>query len=145
MTINLKNIVCLDLRTVNLSNIDRVSTMVNTHPNQILKLKEIEVVKIWIDVTSEYFVAYQPKGGDVVVKPAYCPVSKREIKKLITMTPISVKKVKTDNKKALESVTTQKVDSTSVVIFDVDTILDKISASGMNSLSQEELEFLKSQ
>ena len=143
MIINFKNIVCLDLRTVNSSNIDRVSTMVNTHPEQILKLKEIEVVKIWIDVTSEYFVAYQPKDGDIVVKPAYCPVSKREVKKLITMTPISVKKVKTTTQKTLESVTTHKVDST--IVLEVDTILDKISASGMNSLSQEELEFLKSQ
>ena len=145
MTINFKNIVCLDLRTVNSSNIDRVSTMVNTHPDQILKLKEIEVVKIWIDVTSEYFVAYQPKGGDIVVKPAYCPVSKREVKKLVTMTPISVKKVKTTTQKTLESVTTQKVVSTSKIILEVDSILDKISASGMNSLSKEELEFLKSQ
>ncbi len=145
MTINFKNIVCLDLRTVNSSNIDRVSTMVNTHPDQILKLKEIEVVKIWIDVTSEYFVAYQPKGGDIVVKPAYCPVSKREVKKLVTMTPISVKKVKTTTQKNLESVTTQKVVSTSKIILEVDSILDKISASGMNSLSKEELEFLKSQ
>ncbi len=145
MIINFKNIVCLDLRTVNSSNIDRVSTMVNTHPDQILKLKEIEVVKIWIDVTSEYFVAYQPKGGDIVVKPAYCPVSKREVKKLVTMTPISVKKVKTTTQKTLESVTTQKVVSTSKIVLEVDSILDKISASGMNSLSQEELEFLKSQ
>ena len=145
MTINFKNIVCLDLRTVNSSNIDRVSTIVNTHPDQILKLKEIEVVKIWIDVTSEYFVAYQPKGGDIVVKPAYCPVSKREVKKLVTMTPISVKKVKTTTQKTLESVTTQKVVSTSKIILEVDSILDKISASGMNSLSKEELEFLKSQ
>ncbi len=145
MIINFKNIVCLDLRTVNSSNIDRVSTMVNTHPDQILKLKEIEVVKIWIDVTSEYFVAYQPKGGDIVVKPAYCPVSKREVKKLVTMTPISVKKVKTTTQKTLESVTTQKVVSTSKIVLEVDSILDKISASGMNSLSKEELEFLKSQ
>jgi hypothetical protein len=119
--------------------------MVNTHPDQILKLKEIEVVKIWIDVTSEYFVAYQPKGGDIVVKPAYCPVSKREVKKLVTMTPISVKKVKTTTQKTLESVTTQKVVSTSKIVLEVDSILDKISASGMNSLSKEELEFLKSQ
>ncbi len=145
MIINFKNIVCLDLRTVNSSNIDRVSTMVNTHPEQILKLKEIEVVKIWIDVTSEYFVAYQPKDGDIVVKPAYCPVSKREVKKLITMTPISVKKVKTTTQKTLESMTTHKVVSTSKIVLEVDAILDKISASGMNSLSQEELEFLKSQ
>ncbi len=145
MTINFKNIVCLDLRTINSGNIDRVSTMVNTHPDQILKLKEIEVVKIWIDVTSEYFVAYQPKGGDIVVKPAYCPVSKREVKKLVTMTPISVKKVKTTTQKTLESVTTQKVVSTSKIVLEVDSILDKISASGMNSLSKEELEFLKSQ
>ncbi len=145
MIINFKNIVCLDLRTVNSSNIDRVSTMVNTHPDQILKLKEIEVVKIWIDVTSEYFVAYQPKGGDIVVKPAYCPVSKREVKKLVTMTPISVKKVKTTTQKTLESVTTQKVVSTSKIVLEIDSILDKISASGMNSLSKEELEFLKSQ
>jgi hypothetical protein len=145
MTINFKNIVCLDLRTVNSSNIDRVSTMVNTHPDQILKFKEIEVVKIWIDLTSEYFVAYQPKGGEIVVKPAYCPVSKREIKKLITMTPISLKKVKTTNQKTLETVTTQKVSSNPKTVLEVDAILDKISASGMSSLSQEELEFLKSQ
>ncbi len=141
MTINFQNIICLDLRVINSTNIEKFCVFSDIHPDQVAELKSLDVIKVWIDTTSDKFVAFQSKNEDIKVKPAYCPVTKKEVKKLVSMTPVTFKQIKSLKSKISKDSIEDKVS----VILEVDAILDKISAKGMSSLTTEELEFLKNQ
>jgi hypothetical protein len=146
---NTKNIVCIELRTLNGKSLDRVAEANNISFESLDALKKEGVVKVWIDIntTNRSYVAFLMKGEkDITVKPAYCPISKREIKALANMTPFVYKKVdvKVDDVVEVSNVFIEDLISGFDVVLDTDTILEKISATGMKSLTKAELDFLNS-
>jgi hypothetical protein len=146
---NTKNIVCIELRTLNGKSLDRVAEANNISFESLDALKKEGVVKVWIDIntTNRSYVAFLMKGEkDITVKPAYCPISKREIKALANMTPFVYKKVdvKVDDVVEVSNVFIEDLISDFDVVLDTDTILEKISATGMKSLTKAELDFLNS-
>jgi hypothetical protein len=146
---NTKNIVCIELRTLNGKSLDRVAEANNISFESLDALKKEGVVKVWIDIntTNRSYVAFLMKGEkDITVKPAYCPISKREIKALTNMTPFVYKKVdvKVDDVVEVSNVFIEDLISDFDVVLDTDTILEKISATGMKSLTKAELDFLNS-
>jgi hypothetical protein len=146
---NTKNIVCIELRTLNGKSLDRVAEANNISFESLDALKKEGVVKVWIDIntTNRSYVAFLMKGEkDITVKPAYCPISKREIKALVNMTPFVYKKVdvKVDDVVEVSNVFIEDLISDFDVVLDTDTILEKISATGMKSLTKAELDFLNS-
>jgi len=149
---NTKNIVCIELRTLNGKSLDRVAEANNISFESLDALKKEGVVKVWIDIntTNRSYVAFLMKGEkDITVKPAYCPISKREIKALANMTPFVYKKtvkvdVKVDDVVEVSNVFIEDLISDLDVVLDTDTILEKISATGMKSLTKAELDFLNS-
>ena len=149
---NIQNIVCIDLRTLNGKSLDRVAKANNISFESLEALKKEGVVKVWIDLATDNrnYVAFLFKGEkDITVKPAYCPISKREIKALVNITPYVYKKdvkvnvdVKEANNVEISNVTIDDLIADFDVVLDVDTILEKISDTGMKSLTKAELDFL---
>lgn len=145
MELKLTNTVCLDLRTLNGKSLDRVAESINTSFQQLEEFKKSGIAKIWIDLSTRYIVAIQNKKQDINILPDYCPLSKRQVKSLLNMTPISYSQVKKErHENLLRLKTTQEVSiDYEVKKLDIDTILDKILSEGLQSLTEEELEFLK--
>lgn len=148
---NTKNILCIELRTLNGKSLDRVAESNNVSFESLEALKKEGVVKVWIDMSTDNrkFVAFLLKGEkNITVKPAYCPISKREIKALTNMSPFVYTKVdkvvdtKVENQIEISDINIDDLIADFDVVLDTDTILEKISATGMKSLTKAELDFL---
>jgi hypothetical protein len=81
----------------------------------------------------------------------FCPITKREKDTLLKITPIKTPKMpkatkvvdtKVDNTVEVSNVNIDDLIAEFDVVLDVDTILEKISATGMKSLTKAELDFL---
>lgn len=144
MSIDLKSVVCIDLRPLNGKTLSKVAESVSISSDQLEDLKKSGVIKVWIYLNSDYYVAYQKRGEDIKVLPAYCPLSKRETKQLCNMSSITYSSVK--SKSSINTVTRSVAIEKGVFtksVLDIDSILDKISSEGIESLTKDETQFLK--
>lgn len=139
MNINIKNVICIDLRPLSGKSLKRVAESLNISFSQLDGFKKSGIIKVWTEADSEFYIAFQKKGEDIRIQKEYCPMSKRETKQLSNITPITYQSTKT--KVNVSSFTKSVVDKK--VILDLDVILDKISSNGIDSLTKEELNFLK--
>lgn len=128
----LSKIVCINLE-YNKEKLDLISFKYNIDLEYMLSLKEKNIKKVWIKLgdDSNYLVATLRKSNKVEFVSGFPDDRFREEVKKIK--PVDVPEVP-----MIDCVT-----SSSVKEFDVDTILDKISESGVASITKEELDFLK--
>jgi hypothetical protein len=128
----LSKIVCINLE-YNKEKLDIISFKYNIDLEYMLSLKEKNIKKVWIKLgdDSNYLVATLRKSNKVEFVSGFPDDRFREEVKKIK--PVDVPEVP-----MIDCVT-----SSSVKEFDVDTILDKISESGVASITKEELDFLK--
>jgi hypothetical protein len=123
----MKNTICIDLTQYDNTKLAELARVHNLDVDAILDNKNKGIGKIWMDLEFNTLSAYSLKDtkDDIIITDFY-------IASLSKVTPLQF-----SNKP------TQIVKPVQVVELDMDTVLDKITASGMGSLTKEELEFLK--
>jgi len=128
----LSKIVCINLE-YNKEKLDLISFKYNIDLEYMLSLKEKNIKKVWIKLgdDSNYLVATLRKSNKIEFVSGFPDDRFREEVKKIK--PVDVPEVP-----MIDCVTSYSVEE-----FDVDTILDKISESGVASITKEELDFLK--
>ena len=116
----------------------------------LVELKD-SASKIWAEVSGEFVIAFVNKSdadGTIVVSPKFCPITKKEKDALVKIKPIKTPKMpkvtKVVDSVEVSNVTIDDVIAEFDVVLDVDTILEKIGATGMKSLTKAELDFLNS-
>lgn len=151
MNIDINKIVALDLRNKHgkrLSNtrIKFIAEYLKISADFLVELHE-KYTKIWFINVDGYTHLVYALVGDISMYSFGFKLTEVEADTVKAMTSVQVPKTPTQTKKA-KVVKTNEVSSVFIedligsVELDVDTILDKISATGMASLTKRELEFL---
>jgi hypothetical protein len=119
--------------------------------NALIRIKS-NASKVWVESDGDYIIAFTTIDSDTPqVATRYCPITKKERDALLKIQPIKTPKMpkatkvvntKVDNTVEFSNVTIDDLIPDFDVILDLDTILEKISAAGMKSLTKPELEFL---
>jgi hypothetical protein len=138
MTIlNIKNIICIEIRKYRDTDLKYLAEYLNVSYEGLYKLKyEGNSYKIYVDMTDRLntkLVAVMLKcaKGEVSMCEEFVGISKKQMKALGKMNPISIKRPKT---KSINNKNTEQIS----VILEMNAILDKISLYGLSYLAKEE-------
>ena len=154
MKFDINKVICISLKSHNDQQLKAISEVYKLDFDGLLKIKECSS-KIWVEAGGEYVIAFSVKSGDGTpeISDKFCPITKREKDALLKIAPIKTPKMpkatrvvdtKVDNTVEISNVTIDDLIAEFDVVLDVDTILEKISATGMKSLTKVELDFLNS-
>jgi len=154
MKFDINKVICISLKSHNDQQLKAISEVYKLDFNGLVASKEFSS-KIWVESGGDYAIAFITIAGDgkAVVNSKYCPITKREKDALLKITPIKTPKMskatkvvdtKVDNTVEVSNVFIEDLIAEFDVVLDVDTILEKISATGMKSLTKAELDFLNS-
>jgi hypothetical protein len=154
MKFNINKVICISLKSHNDQQLKAISEVYKLDFDGLVDSKNISS-KIWVEIGGEYAIAFVTNSGDGVpeVNPKFCPITKREKDALLKIQSIKTPKMpkatkvvdtKVDNTVEFSNVTIDDLIAEFDVVLDVDTILEKISATGMKSLTKAELDFLNS-
>ena len=128
MKFDINKVICINLNAHNEQQLKSISEVYKIDFESLIKLK-ITASKVWAESGGDWLIAFVNKCDDynrVIIADKFCPITKREKESLLNIKPIK----------------TPKMPKNVNIILDVDVILEKISASGIKSLSKEELNFL---
>jgi hypothetical protein len=149
MKFDINKVICISLKSHNDQQLKAISEVYKLDFDGLLKIKECSS-KIWVEAGGEYVIAFSVKSGDGTpeISDKFCPITKREKDTLLKITPIKTPKMpkapRVENTVEVSNVTIDDLIAEFDVVLDVDTILEKISATGMKSLTKAELDFLNS-
>jgi hypothetical protein len=153
MKFDINKVICISLKSHNDQQLKAISEVYKLDFNALVKIKKGSS-KIWVEVGGDWVIA----GCDIdSTEPSicerFCPITKREKDALLKIAPIKTPKMpkatrvvdtKVDNTVEVSNVFIEDLIAEFDVVLDVDTILEKISATGMKSLTKAELYFLNS-
>jgi len=150
-TLNLNKVICVSLKSHNESQLDAIGATYNISLDSLMKAKNDGCKKLWVHIGGGIVIAGLDTDNidDVYFSPEYLPMTAKVRKAILAIKPVKTPKMPTKTKVKVDNVDVDNfVDITSLIDeafsnLDVDAILDKISAKGMNSLTKKELEFLK--
>jgi len=137
---NIKNVICINLKNLTDSQINDLSSVSQLDSSILIDLRNKGYLKVWAEKAGEWFIAVVTKNNHFVVCDNFSSISKKEKKQLLDIKPL--KPTLKKSPVIVESKSTNKPNSK--VYLDLDSILDKINISGLDSLTSEELQFLKS-
>jgi len=154
MKFDINKVICISLKSHNDQQLKAISEVYKLDFNALIIVKDCSS-KIWVEAGGEYVIAFSVKSGDGTpeISDKFCPITKREKDSLLKIQPIKTPKmpktprvvdVKVDNTVEVSNVFIEDLIAEFDVVLDVDTILEKISATGMKSLTKAELDFLNS-
>jgi hypothetical protein len=150
-TINLKKVICISLKSHTEDQLDAIAATYDISWESLCDAKKGGTKKLWIHIGGGLVIAGLDTENieDVYFSKDYLPILTAKIRKaVLAIRPVKVPKMptwaKVDNKSKVEN-EIEGIDISELfdLNLDVDTILDKISAKGMASLTKKELEFLK--
>jgi len=150
MKFDINKVICISLKSHNDQQLKAISEVYKLDFNALLTIKDCSS-KIWVEAGGDYVIAFVSSTGDTTVNTMFCPITKKEKDALLKITPIKTPKMpkatkvvdtKVDNTVEVSNVTIDDLIAEFDVVLDVDTILEKISATGMKSLTKSELDFL---
>jgi len=151
MKFNINKVICINLKSHNDQQLKAISEVYKLDFNALITIKDCSS-KIWVEAGGDYVIAFVTVDNNVPqVSEYFCPITKREKDALLKIAPIKTPKMpkatkvvdtKVDNIVEVSNVTIDDVIAEFDVVLDVDTILEKITASGMKSLTKAELDFL---
>jgi hypothetical protein len=136
--------------TVNMSNdhLAVYSKKFDVDLDVLIEMRDVKKAKVvYINLDSEYLIAYKDKDGDFRTFPTYVQFIEQNHKKLFlySLKPLGTPKLPKVRKPQVDSVaetvTKNKVVDLPVVL-ELDPILDKIGKYGINSITKEEKDFL---
>ena len=157
-TINLKNVICISLKSHTEAQLEAIGATYNLNVEDLIKTKNAGCKKFWTHIGGGVVIAAVNTDNieDVYFSSEYLPGLTSKIRKaVLAIKPVKVPKMptwaKVANKPKVENVNTKvenELDGIDIselfeVDLDIDTILDKIGANGMASLTKRELDFLK--
>lgn len=152
MKFDINKVICISLKSHNDQQLKAISEVYKLDFNALVTVKGTSP-KIWVEAGGDYVIAFVNSVGDTTVNSIFCPITKREKDALLKITPIKTPKMpkatrvadtKVDNTVEVSNVFIEDLIAEFDVVLDVDTILEKISATGMKSLTKAELDFLNS-
>lgn len=141
MKFKVSDVICINVKGHNEEQLFAISKVYVIDFDSLKELKS-KYDRIWIvqekisGYVDTYVVAAKNSKKYLYFKAGF---TSEELDKVVLVKPINTPKVPAYLKKDTE----KKVKVKAKIDFDVDMILDKISESGMDSLTKEELEFLK--
>ena len=153
MKFDINKVICISLKSHSDQQLKAISEVYKLDFNALIIVKDCSS-KIWVEAGGDWVIA----GCDIVtnefsVCERFCPITKREKDSLLKIQPIKTPKMpkatkavdtKVDNTVEVSNVFIEDLIAEFDVVLDVDTILEKISATGMKSLTKAELDFLNS-
>ena len=164
--INWKKVIRIDIRKYNQEQLKIIAEQFQLLDWCLLYLKKVKAVCVFWDTSKPYFIAFQVNEDSTLFEESqykglnlwnatYSFLTKRDKDKLLKIPPTDLNTKKQKANKNEESIvknveelindTETKVDSDAVQKdLNMDSILDKISKSGIDSLSKEERKFLDS-
>jgi hypothetical protein len=159
---DIKKVICINIKTLNEQQLFSISENYLLGFEALVNTKNEGFEKIWVEMNGDYLIAFTTTDSpsEVIITKKFCPITKKDKESLLKLKPIrtprmprnenSLKnyefylqqgyKIKTkalDDK--LESLRDPKKNK---IEYEVDTILDKISSDGIESLTKGELIFL---
>ena len=152
MKFDINKVICISLKSHNDQQLKAISEVYKLDFNALITIKDCSS-KIWVEAGGDYVIAFVNSVGDTTVNSIFCPITKKEKDALLKITPIKTPKMpkatkvvdtKVDNTVEVSNVFIEDLIAEFDVVLDVDTILEKISATGMKSLTKAELDFLNS-
>jgi len=152
MKFDINKVICISLKSHNDQQLKAISEVYKLDFNALVTVKGTSA-KIWVEAGGDYVIAFVNSVGDTTVNSIFCPITKKEKDALLKITPIKTPKMpkatkvvdtKVDNTVEVSNVFIEDLIAEFDVVLDVDTILEKISATGMKSLTKAELDFLNS-
>jgi Trk K+ transport system NAD-binding subunit len=152
MKFDINKVICISLKSHNDQQLKAISEVYKLDFNALVTVKGTSP-KIWVEAGGDYVIAFVNSVGDTTVNSIFCPITKKEKDALLKITPIKTPKMpkatkvvdtKVDNTVEVSNVFIEDLIAEFDVVLDVDTILEKISATGMKSLTKAELDFLNS-
>lgn len=151
--VDLSKVICISLKSHNESQLNAIGYTYNISLQDLMDLKIKGVNKIWIHINGGIVIAGLDTTNekDIYFSPEYCPMTSKLTKQILSIKPVKTPKIKKpqntqtkiENTK-VEKLTENTTKKTNVEELSVDSILDKISANGIKSLTERELSFLKS-
>jgi len=164
--VNWKKVIRIDIKKYNQEQLKIIAEQFQLFEWCLLNLKKVKAVCVFWDTSRPYFIAFQVNEDSTLFEEnqykglnlwnaTYSFLTKRDKDKLLKIQPtdLNTKKQKANkneqsivkNVEELINDTEPKVDSDAVQKdLNMDSILDKISKSGIDSLSKEERKFLDS-
>ena len=153
MKFNINKVICISLKSHNEQQLKAISEVYKLDFNTMVELKS-DASKIWVEAGGDYLIAFTTTDSDTPqIATRFCPITKKEKDALYKIQPIKTPKMpkttrvvetKVENNVEVSNVTIDDLIAEFDVVLDVDTILEKISATGMKSLTKAELDFLNS-
>jgi hypothetical protein len=136
--------------TVNMSNehLAVYSKKFDVDIDVLIEMRDVKKAKVvYINLDSEYLIAYKDKDGDFLTFPTYTQFIEQNFKItfLYSLKPLGTPKLPKVRKSQVETLVEKLVDIEVVklpVVLEVDSILDKIGKYGINSITKEEKNFL---
>ena len=152
MKFDINKVICISLKSHNDQQLKAISEVYKLDFKTLVDVKS-DLSKIWIEQGGDYAIAFITNDNDVPqIATRFCPITKREKDALLKIKPVKTPKMpKSTNNvdNVSESVELSDVSIDDLINgfdveedLDVDKILDKISATGMSSLTKSELDFL---
>lgn len=150
MKFDINKVICISLKSHNDQQLKAISEVYKLDFNALITIKDCSS-KIWVEAGGDYVIAFVTVDNNVPqVSEYFCPITKREKDALLKIQPIKTPKmpkaprvdVKVENTVEVSNVTIDDLIAEFDVVLDVDTILEKISDTGMKSLTKAELDFL---
>ncbi len=144
MNLDISKVICISLKSHNENQLKAVAATYNISFEDLLKMKVDGVYKIWVPVGGGVVVAGLDTSNidDVYFSPEYLPMDSKTRKRILSIKPVKTPKMPKGVTVAVSKEKVQAVKKVTNVVLEIDAILDKITASGMNSLVKEELDFL---
>ena len=149
--LNWNEIVCIDLRSYNDESLAMIEEFFGIANSGFIDNKKIGINKIYFIPNGGEAIGYEVKKGfeNKIDGDWYkgisttIPLSRRELKKLSEIKPLDFYKLRKElNKAAIKDIEKIELVSETEVELELDTILEKISKSGITSLTKIEKDFL---
>lgn len=150
-TVNLNKVICVSLKSHNEAQLDAIGATYNLSLDSLLKAKNDGCKKMWIHIGGGVVIAGLDTDNidDVYFSPEYLPMTAKVRKAILAIKAVKTPKMPTKAKAKVDEVEVDNlIDITNLIEeafsnLDIDAILDKISATGVASLTKKELEFLE--
>ena len=154
MKFDINKVICISLKSHNDQQLKAISEVYKLDFKTMVEIKS-DLSKIWVEASGDYLIAFTTTDSDTPqIATRFCPLTKREKDALFKIQPIKTPKMpkaprvvetKVDNNVEVYNVLIEDLITNFDVVLDVDTILEKITAKGMKSLTKVELDFLNNQ
>lgn len=146
---NWSNIICIEIKKYNNQQLDVICEQLNLQPGVLKEFKESGSTRLYWEKDKPYVIGglkkedlrekfSKPLYKGLYLNTNYSHLTQKEKDKLLKIKPTEFQTKK--NSKILNVVEQKK--EKSQLVLDLDSILDKISEFGMNSLTKIEKKFL---